>query len=310
MGMFRFSSKAALNKKQVIFIAMMAVAVAPLFLTLGCQDDQADYDREEALSAMFETLFHAQSLSETSSVSTEISMTREDLDRLASDVERDKLALNQQIDILERASDDGAPQIRQLADSLIANAEAVEDGRENLHRIMAEGRALTRLFTHRFGRELDAALVTSLDEQFHEVISQYEGSSDVRKKDFIRYHHMYNMLSSMRLAAARLGAASTFDIPPDLVGVAHEDFNSDVQRLRNSIEYLSENGGPNTDQDTLLLSWQFVTSNTDDGSIFDALETRLELSYKERELAAANSEIVRELSERLHERARSLQESR
>lgn len=295
------------NKKPLRCV-LAAVSVICLMLA-SCQagNGQAEDGRtanatqaNTALAAILETMVQAQSLATIVAIPTEFSMTSEDLQRLSADTEERKEALDRHLSILENGNYPELPYIRQLADRLAANADIVDSSRAKLHQLITESKLRTSLFSHQFSREMEGALVTILDNQFKEVLSQYEGDSGISQEDFVRYHHMHHVLSAVRSASIRIWSAAAFNIPAGLASIAQEGFNSEYQRLRHSLQYLADNGGVHADFEALESAWLFLAANTQERTVFESLKERRDLINQEEDAAMSSRYVMAELAERLN----------
>ena len=111
------------------------------------------------------------------------------------------------------------------------------------------------------------------------------------QEEVLRHSHTSTLFESLTNSYYTLLIAATLS-QPTLVTNTQENFESGAQRMRKSIEYLAENGGPELHPSVIPLSEELVNAGVGQDNFFDALEIRLGMAETERELIAANALIL------------------
>ena len=198
--------------------------------------------------------------------------------------------------------DDYASVIKEQVDLLVSNVDKIEAGRPEILRAMQSGEQNRQQLSVTNTRGLIPALSRSLDDQYYFVAT---GRSDagagnagngesLTQEEFERYSHMFLVMNAVSGAHSFLSIASRM-ADPTLVTNVEEAFESAVQRMEKSIEYLSANGGPHLDPTVIPQTLQLVEAGTGDENFFDALRVRLAMAVRERELIAANDLVLERL---------------
>lgn len=146
----------------------VALALIGWFSFTGPSENAAAAENDEAvLSAAFRISRHAGSVVAASSV----------INAAVAPVDRDIESLRTAVASLEgRGYDDRVARIQRLADSIITNAERAQIERPMFLGLHQEGLATYRYLNYEIGKPLDAALVTSLDNQLDRMIRGEDGA--------------------------------------------------------------------------------------------------------------------------------------
>ena len=274
------------------------------WLVIGSLNERTQSNTDaEVLETAMAVAKYSNSLASTGSVESNAAMTREGVIETRGAIANYKSELEGQLAALEGMGyDDRAARIRDQVGLLVANVDQIENGRPDLLRALPAGEQNRQKLALATNRELAPAAITSLDNQFHFMMT---GRSDLRdrvatgaeafsKEEFLRYTHISTLLRSLGVAHSSLIGASRM-VDPTLVTTVEEAFDSAAHRMERSIEYLSENGGPELDPSVVPLSNQLIAAGTGPGNYFGALRARLSLAVRERELIAVNGQILAEL---------------
>ena len=271
---------------------------------LSASDSEtSDGDNVEVLVAAFAVSRTANSLAATGAVASNGEMTRESVLASRASIDNDKAELRRQIELLEgRGYDDRVSRVSGHVDSLIANVDEIEQGRPDLLRAMLAGAQNLQNLGTTTPQELLPAITGSLDDQFYYMVTGRSESRDgdtagaeaLTLEEFLRYYHLTNLRSSM--GASQYSCSLPLGWPdPTLVTRLEESFGSSAHIMSRSIEYLSENGGPELDPKVIPLSQELIDAGAGQENYFDALKARLEMAESERELIAANKRILDDL---------------
>ena len=192
--------------------------------------------------------------------------------------------------------------IRQHVDSLTANIEAIENQRPQLRRALSKNEETYRWLRYDSGKEIEAATVTSLDDQFRQMMtgdSEPGGSvqPSLTQDDMLRYPHTLILLSSGVVAVGKLLGGSLTSYLPS-VQLIREDYDSAAQRVEHSVGYLQQHGPSHLRPEILSLVQEVLVMGGKEGGFWRDLDTRLELVGTEQRLITANGRILDEL---LHE---------
>ncbi len=255
------------------------------------------------LSAAFGIARHASLFESVASVSTGSPMTPEQLAERSAAMDADRTDLYGHLANLEgQGYDEHAAAIRQHADSLAANIQLIESRRPELRRLLSENRNNYRSLRYDTNKKLDAALVTSLDDQFHHIMNGHdrpattaqESVGSLSPDDVLRYHHIFNLLDSGHVGVGKLlgGSLTSF---PESVQLIREDYDAEAQRMEYSVAYLSEHSAANLRPDVIPLVEELLALGGEDGNFWRDLDVRLEMVDAEREQIAANGEILEAL---------------
>ena len=255
------------------------------------------------LSTAFAVARHASLFESEASVSTGAPMTPDQLAGRSASLDADRTELYRHLANLDGQGYDGhATAIRQHADSLAANIQQVENRRPELRSLLSENRNNYRSLRYDTNKKLEAALVTSLDDQFHHMMNghnqpaataQPQGGS-LSRNDVLRYHHIFNLLDSGHIGVGKLlgGSLTSF---PESVQLIREDYDAEAQRMEYSVAYLSEHGGSNLQPDAIPLVEELLAFGGEDGNFWRDLDVRLAMVDAEREQIAANGERLEDL---------------
>ena len=284
-------------------IVIVALTVAG-WIVIGNLNNQAqDEDHLKIIEEALSVSRYASSLAATGGVASNASMTRESVVASRDSVAGDKAELGELLASLEgQGYDDRVSRINEHVDLLISNVDKVEEGRPNLLLAMLAGEQSRQRLTTATTRQLVPALAGSLDDQFYFMVTgrsdSRDGSSTLgdafTQEEFASYSHMSLLMRSVGVAHSYLSIASRMN-DPTLVTNVEEAFDSAAQRMERSIEFLSENGGPDLNPRVISLTRQLIDAGAGEGNYFDALRTRLGMAVAERELIATNEEILENL---------------
>ncbi|MDE2718860.1 MAG: hypothetical protein OXI33_17855, partial [Chloroflexota bacterium] len=152
------------------------------------------------------------------------------------------------------------------------------------------------------------AISSSLDNQFHYVMTgrsefrdaEPAASGTLSEDEYLRYWHMATLFEWTFSAHRSLLAAnlSSQDDPTRLAN-NEESFDTAAQRLDHSIAYLAENGGPELIPEVIPLANRLLGAGAGENSALDAMRLRASSVAQERQLIAANRQILVGLQDEL-----------
>lgn len=289
----------------IALAALAATAMVPVVGGAASGEDGLDggaQDRHhvEVLTAVLAVSRMSYSLAEAGAVESNAGMTRESVVASRGAIAGYKDELRQHLELLEgKGYDDRVSRVSAGVEALIANVDEIENSRPDLLRAMLAGEQSRRDLVLDVGRKLIAATTRSLDDQFYYIATGRSDSRDedvdaaeaLTEEEVLRHSHTSTLFESLTNAYYTLLIAATLK-EPTLVTNTQESFESGAQRMRKSLEYLAENGGPELHPSVVPLSEELMNAGAGQDNFFDALTTRLGMAETERELIAANALIL------------------
>ena len=198
--------------------------------------------------------------------------------------------------------------IGQQVDLLIANVSRIEDERPALLEAILAGERSWQQLLFSTNQRLLPAISSSLDNQFHYVMTgrsefrdaEPAASGTLSEDEYLRYWHMATLFEWTFSAHRSLLAAnlSSQDDPTRLAN-NEESFDTAAQRLDHSIAYLAENGGPELIPEVIPLANRLLGAGAGENSALDAMRLRASSVAQERQLIAANRQILVGLQDEL-----------
>ena len=292
MGRFQFSPAIVLSTVGAL-IAIVAVTVAGWLAIDGLVDDDAEADTD-ALAAAVAITRHANDLMATGAVASNATMTRDSVLADRSEIARLKSALAEEVAIIE-GSDYDATAVAERVNALVSTVEGIDSGRPDLLRALLLGEQSFQELVVTNTRSLFPAINTSIDEQMYFMLT---GESEARSADLTntgarsdrelrRLWHLASIQRDTGIGHTVLSIASLLQ-NPTRVARTQESFETVAQRLAVSLDYLSANPGPEMDPQIIPLATSLREAGTGQGSLFEDLEARLELSVREQDLIATS----------------------
>ncbi len=303
MAQFRISARLLLTAGAAL--AVLAAAVLTGWLSIERVGGRtAGGGDARALSAAFGVARHAGLMVSADSVRTNSRMTADSLTGISASVEKSKAALNEQLKILEaEAPAERAARVRRHVESLVANTESTESRRPELLRLMKAGEAALRDFRYGFSKDLEVAMITSMDDQIHHMMTGYDEAGQPTEtatgpisREILRLYHFANLMSTRGVAVIKLRGAAVLPYP-HMIPYIREDFESATQRIEDSLRYLTENGAPNLHPQAIPLLKRLVSFGAGEGeaNIWDRTIVKLRLRAAEARQIAANEKILEQL---------------
>ena len=286
-----------------VALAVVVAATVTGWLAIDRLDKKAaSGETTESLDAAYGVARHAGLLVSASAVPTNFRMTPEHLAEISDSVAQSSAAMNDHLEVLEAHDRGGrADRIREHADALLATAELIENQRPELVRMLAEGQADLRDFRYGFSKELEAAMVTSIDDQIYHMMTNYDESGQPLQselgpipEDVLRLYHIATLANTQGVAIIKLRGAAVLPYA-NMIPYIQEDFESEVQRLERSINYLAENGAPNLHPDAVSLLQQVVSYGEGENNIWDRTTARLQMAAVENRQIAEKERILEHL---------------
>ena len=200
--------------------------------------------------------------------------------------------------------DDSVERIREQVDLLTANVAQIENERPALLEAILAGERSWQGLLFSTNRKLLPAIGSSLDNQFYYMMT---GRSDFRdgepkasgalsEAEYLRYWHLATLLEWTFSAHRSLLAANlSSQADPTLLASNEESFDTAAQRMERSIAYLSERGGPDLHPEVIPLSNRLLSAGAGENSTLDAMRLRASMVTRERDLIAANRQIMARL---------------
>ena len=277
--------------------ALIAVLALALWLSAGGSGGSASAaeDKEILLSTTFSISRNASSMAVSASTLTSYTMPPNALDGLSASFAESKAKLEEDLSMLEgRGYDDRVALIRQHISALSTNIELIEAERPEYLRLQEEAQVSFRYLNYEIGKPLDAALVTSLDDQLDRMV---RGGGDSTANDTLVYHHLFNLMESSRMLISKMRAASSTR-NTRITALLHEDHDAAYQRVSSSLEYLSQHGAETLDPKVIPLSVEMLGMGRGEGNVWDKMYDRQGREVRENGWIAANQRVLDDL---LHE---------
>ena len=236
------------------------------------------------------------------SVPTNSRMTPESIAEETNAIASNEARLAERLLGLEgRGYGDRVERVRQQADLLTANVARIEDERPVLLEAILAGERTWQQLLFSTNQKLLPAISSSLDNQFYYVMT---GRSDFRdaeptasgklsEDEYLRYWHLATLLEWTFSAHRSLLAAnlSSQDDPTRLAS-NEESFDTASQRMKHSIAYLAEGGGPDLIPEVIPLANRLLGAGAGENSALDAMRLRASMVAGERQLIQANRHIL------------------
>ena len=298
MPRFGLSVALALTTGGALIVIIAAVLAGWLAIE-GLDPEDTGGDDIAVLSAAVAISRHSSELMATGSVATNETMNRETVLASRAEISRLKGELSEQLAILESSAyQTETSTIGAHLDSLVSTIDQIESGRPDLLRALLRGEQARQELIVTNTRSLFPALSRSLDNQLYFMLT---GDSEFRssavpaaesrsEEELLRFWHLANLSRDAALGHTTLTVASALQ-DPTFVGRTQETLASITQRMKRTLEYLAQNGGPEMDPDLLLLASQLREAGAGPDNQLEALEARLELAAVEQELIAASEEV-------------------
>ena len=264
-------------------------------------------DHADIIAAAFAIARHSAALSNAAAIPTGLSDTPDTLAMRTAASDNAAAALSAQLDILDAAAADsdavgpGYPDriaaIRAHAAALIANSRRINAGRSDLLRLLTDGRDNYRKFAYDYHRDLDNALVTSLDDQLYAMMtwrvdagqSADPAANPVSRAAILRHQHTFELLASVRVGLGKLLEASVLSHPFQVV-LVQEEYEAAAQRMQSSLQYLATDDPP-LPPEISHLTQEIIDAGRGDNNLFQTLQRRLNLAAAEQQQIADHRQI-------------------
>lgn len=261
--------------------------------------DQSNRDTQ-MLSAVLGMSRHADALALLGAVETNLGMTRDSVIAGRAAIAEHKAALDEQMSIL--AGGNYTARVNNLAEQvalLTSNVDRIEAGRPDLLRALLAAETNRVELIDTVSRKLTIALTNSVDNQFYYMMTgrsefRETGEDIVDESELTRLRRLSTLGSAAGTGFLALQSANRMT-DPTLVTTLEEVFDSTRQQAKRSIEYLSANGGPDIDESVVPLAERLFQIGPDPINYFDEIRARLSMAVAERELIAANQQILERL---------------
>lgn len=314
MGALRITPPLALAAAGALAVIIAAILAG--WLTIARLEPPAATGNGNAdiIAAAFVIARHSATLSTNAAIPTRLSDTPDTLAMRTANIDNAAAALSAQLDILAAADADsdavgpGYPDriaaIRAHTDALIANSRLIDAGRGDLLRLLTDGRDNYRKFAYDYHRDLDNALVTSLDDQLYAMMtwqaaagqSADPADNPVSRAAILRHQHTFELLASVRVVLGKLLEASVLSHPFQVV-LVQEEYEAAAQRMQSSLQYLATDDPP-LPPEISRLAQEIMDAGRGDSNLFQTLQRRLNLAAAEQQHIDDNRQIHAQL---LHE---------
>ena len=241
-------------------------------------------------------------LASAASVATNARMTPESTAAARAAIASNEAQLAERLlGLAGRGYDGRVERIRQQVALLTANVSRIEDERPALLAAILAGERSWQQLLFSTNWKLLPAISSSLDNQFYYVMTGRSDFRDVEpatsgtlsEEEYLRYWHLATLMEWTFSAHRSLLAAnlSSQDDPTRLAN-NEESFDTAAQRMEHSIAYLAENGGPDLDPEVIPLANRLLAAGAGENSALDAMRLRASMVARERQLIAANRQIL------------------
>ena len=125
-------------------------------------------------------------------------------------------------------------------------------------------------------------------------------SDTLSEDEFLRYWHLATLMewtfsAHRSLLAANLSSQSN----PTRLANNEESFDTAAQRMKHSIAFLADKGGPEMIPDVIPLTNRLLAAGAGENSALDAMRLRASMVARERELIGTNRQILAGLQSEL-----------
>lgn len=299
----RMSATLSVNSMGVLAI-VIALGVASWLVIDSLETESRGSSDVELLAAAVEIGRQSSSLASIASVASNALMTPEDIAENSAVIARSEAEMADQLTVLEgRGYDGNLERIGQHVNLLTDNASRIDDGRAALVGAILVGERNWQELSLSTNYELLPAIGSSLDNQFYYMMTGRSESRDgqpsvdpLSKEEFLQYWHLATLMESVSRGYWTLDFANRLTIPA-LTARVEETFDTAVQRMERSIEYLAENGGAELNPEVIPLAYRLLDAGTGENSTLDAMKLRTSMVAQERKLIGANGQILAGLQE-------------
>ncbi len=294
---FRISTQLYLGVGGAVALVLAASLVGWFsFNRVGDLQARVNEGRVPEMEAAFGVAQHSSSLVAAAPQLT-TAATPADFDRVFAGIGEAHDALEEQLAILERTADAGDERfarVRERADALLANIEAVQDGMSESFGLNEESDAL-REQLNVVREELDKVLIPVIDDQIFYTITGYRvlGESSAAREDhfsdeeFNRYYHLAALHTQANIATELLANSYVLS-DVELIEPLKERFESAESRIERSLFALADS--PFYDQLSPIFAELFALE-----SVFELRAQQLRLLAHQEALLASNRDLATEL---------------
>ena len=280
----------------LLFAAASLIAALILAVLLSSSNwsgrAAAAEDNEVVLATAFNISRNASTMAVSASMPTLYTMPPGALARLSASFAESRTKLEEDLSALEgRGYDDRVASIRQHAGALIANVKLIEARRPDFLRLQQEGQADFRYLNYQISKPLDAALVTSMDDQLYQMIA---GDGNLTADNTLVYHHLFNLMESSRMLVSKMRAA-TSSRNPRITALLQEDHDAAYQRVSSSLGYLSRHSAETLTPEVLDLSAEMLELGRGEDNLWDRMYVRQAKEARESELMVVNQRLLDDL---------------
>ena len=295
----RISGSLAVSSLGALAI-IIAGAVAGWLVIDNLEAESRGRGDVEVLAAAAEITRRSSALAATASAASNARMTPESMAEARAAIASNEAELAGLLAALEGRGHDGSVErMGQQVNLLTANASQIEDERPALVEAILAGERNWQGLSLSTNYELFPAIGSSLDNQFHYMMT---GRSDFRdgsapgldrltEEEFLRYWHLATLMESVSRGYWTLDFANRLTVPA-LAARVEETFDTAAQRMERSIEYLAEKGGPDLNPEMIPLASRLLDAGAGENSALEAMKLRTSMGARERRRIGANRQIL------------------
>ena len=232
--------------------------------------------------------------------------TTEEFDQVALSIEDAYQAFENQLALLEEGGAGGEvfAEVRLLADSLIANIEAIKREKAEFFALARDTEALGAELAKLRG-QLDRTVLPAIDDQLFYTITGYRTlgepavprSEHFSEEEFGTYRHLAQLQADGNVATELLANAFTLS-DPSLIEPLRERFEAAASRIDRNLSALEDS--PVQAEVSPILARLFELGLGDDSG-FNLLAQRLLLAERQQDLLESNQDITINLVGRVDE---------
>ena len=294
---YRISTQLYLGVGGGVALTVAASVVGLLsFTTVGSAQDRVNQVNVPELEAAFGAANHSGTLV-AAAPSLTTALTLEEFATVEAQINEDQRAFEEQLAVLEAGGtgEQRFERIRELADTLISNIDAIKQDKAKLFALGERSGALRSELT-RLRTELDGALIPAIDDQLfytttgYSVLDEPQALRNVyfSELELAKYRYLAELQAEANIATQLLATAFALE-DAAAVEPLRERFEGTESRINRNLGSLR--GTEQYDEIAPLFS-QLSELGLGDGSGFALLVEEIRLTERQQDLLALNRDIA------------------
>ena len=290
--MNRLRVSARLATVTLVAFAIIAASTAVAWIAVGDSAGQPDEEPDiGAVTSALAFVRQVKSVADAATVSTQASMTPEDLAESRASLDAEIEVLHRQLDALETAGyAQAAAAMRDMTVELARRSAEIENRRPELAEVRRESERRRQELIATTNWQLLPASVASEDDVFYRLIT--DGGDAVTPDDLLRYSRLALLTQQVDQGSVLLEVAAR---QSDIAFVATVEENVDLvmYQLSDSLDVFAEDTQQDLQPALIPLSRDLVDAAYGDANLIDMMKSRLGLAASEaRNIAALEGILV------------------